>query len=171
MTFVKLSPDDLRKHKGISFTGITTVFFCHDGRGNLFLAKRSNNARDEHGRWDPGGGGLKHGQAVEENMLREVKEEYGVEPLESEFIGYIDAFRKSQEGLPTHWVAMCFAVKVDPAKVKINEPKMVDDSGWFSLEKLPQPLHSQFDYFMNKHGRKLKNIATADKEAGSNFVN
>jgi 8-oxo-dGTP diphosphatase len=158
MQFTKLTPQELRKHKGISFTGITTVFFCHDGKGNLFLTKRSKNTRDEHGKWDPGGGGLKHGQAVEENMLREVKEEYNAEPIESKFIGYFDAFRKSPEGLPTHWLAMCFAVRIDPTKVKINEPEMVDDHGWFTLDKLPQPLHSQFDFFMSKHGKKLKRI-------------
>ena len=42
--------------KGIDFIGITTVFFCHDGKGKFLMAKRSKNARDEHGRWDIGGG-------------------------------------------------------------------------------------------------------------------
>ena len=156
MTFKKLSPETLREHKGKSFTGITTVFFCHDGNGNLFLTKRSKKTRDEHGRWDPGGGGLKHGQSIEQNMLREVKEEYNVDPIETEFIGYFDAFRNAPDGEPTHWLAMCFAVKVDRSKVKINEPEMVDDSGWFTLDKLPEPLHSQFENFMTKHGHTLK---------------
>jgi len=72
--FKKLTPEELRKHKGVSFTGITTVFLCHDGKGNLLLGKRSKNTRDEHGRWDVGAGGLKHGQTVEENLKREIKE-------------------------------------------------------------------------------------------------
>jgi 8-oxo-dGTP diphosphatase len=158
MSFTKLTPEEIRKHKGISFTGITTVFYCHDGKGNLFLTKRSKNTRDEHGRWDPGGGGLKHGQSVEEGLRRELLEEYNVEPLELEFVSYYDAFRTSSEGLPTHWLAMCFAVKVDPAKIRINEPEMVDDYGWFALDKLPTPLHSQFDKFMSLHGDKLRAI-------------
>lgn len=158
MEFIKLSPEELRKHKGVSFTGITTVFFCHDGHGKLFLTKRSKNTRDEHGRWDPGGGGLKHGESVENSMLREVKEEYGVKPLAWEFIGYFDAFRTTPEGIPNHWLAMCFAVKVDPSKVKLMEPDMVDDSGWFSLSNLPKPLHSQFNKFMSIHGESLKRI-------------
>lgn len=161
MTFQKLTPEQLRQHKGLSFTGITTTFFCHDGKGNIFLTKRSKNTRDEHGRWDPGAGGLKHGQAVEANMRRELMEEYGVEPLKSEFIGYFDAFRKNHEGQPTHWVAMCFAVLVDPAKVRINEPDMIDDSGWFTLDSLPTPLHSQFDNFMSLHGDTFRAILGA----------
>lgn len=46
----KMTPQQIRRHKGISFTGVTTVFVCHDGRGKMLLAKRSQNARDEKGR-------------------------------------------------------------------------------------------------------------------------
>lgn len=158
MSFQKLTSEELRKHKGISFTGITTVFFCHDGKGNLFLTRRSKNTRDEHGRWDPGGGGLKHGQSVEESLKREVLEEYNAVPLRTDFIGYFDAFRETSDGLPTHWLAMCFAVLVDPKQVRVNEPEMVDDSGWFSLDALPEPLHSQFGIFLSKHGETLKHL-------------
>ena len=156
MGFEKLSPDILRQHKGISFTGITTVFLCHDGQGRIFLAQRSKKARDEHGRWDPGAGGLKHGVSVEENMLRELKEEYDTEPLRSDFIGYFDAFRKSPSGKPSHWVALVFAVLVKPAKVKINEPEMLDNSGWFTLDSLPTPMHSQFKIFLDKYEQEVK---------------
>jgi 8-oxo-dGTP diphosphatase len=162
MSFQKLTPEEIRKHKGVSFTGITTVFFCHDGAGNLFLTKRSNNTRDEHGRWDPGGGGLKHGQSVEQSLIREVKEEYDAIPLRTDFIGYFDAFRENPAGLPTHWLAMCFAVQVDPSLVKINEPDMVDDYGWFTLEELPKPLHSQFGVFLEKHGDTLRQYLYPD---------
>ena len=158
MPFTKLTSEQIRHHKGISFTGITTVFFCHDGRGNLFLTKRSKNTRDEHGMWDPGGGGLKHGQSVEATVRREVKEEYDVEPLDLEFIGYFDAFRRSIDDMPTHWLAMCFAVKIDPSKVNINEPEMVDDQGWFTMDNLPMPLHSQFEKFISLHGLMLRRI-------------
>jgi 8-oxo-dGTP diphosphatase len=161
MAFTQLPPDDIRKHKGASFTGITTVFWCYNDDGQIFLAKRSKNARDEHGRWDPGAGGLKHGQTLEENVRRELKEEYDVEPLQLDFIGYRDVFREFDDGTPTHWLAMDFAAKVDPSQVRINEPDMFDDSGWFTLEELPTPLHSQFDRFLHKHGSKLKAIMTS----------
>ncbi len=158
MSFTKLTPDELRKHKGTSFTGITTVFFCHDGNGKLFLTKRSKNTRDEHGRWDPGAGGLKHGQTVEGNIRRELKEEYDAEAIKIDFIGYRDVFRALPDGTPTHWLAMDFAVKVNPETIRINEPLLVDDQGWFTLDNLPSPLHSQFDLFMSKHGESLRKI-------------
>lgn len=107
------------------------------------MAKRSKNARDEQGTWEVGGGGLKWGLTAEENMLREVKEEYNAVPLEVEFLGYRDIFRELPDATPTHWVGIDFAVKVDPKQIRINEPDMFDDSGWFSLNTLPSPLHSQ----------------------------
>lgn len=43
--------------KGVDYIGVCVVYFCHDGKGEFVMAKRSSNARDEHGRWDIGGGG------------------------------------------------------------------------------------------------------------------
>jgi 8-oxo-dGTP diphosphatase len=154
----KLSSEIIRLHKGISFPGVTTSFLCHDGNGNLFLAQRSKNTRDEHGRWDTGGGGLKHGQSLEANLRREVKEEYGVEPLKTEFIGHMDVFRETEDGQPTHWVAFYFLVLVDRSKVTICEPEMFDDSGWFTLDNLPSPIHSQFPLFMETYGDRMRQM-------------
>lgn len=124
------------------------------------MSKRSKNARDEHGRWDCGAGGLKHGESVEESMLRELREEYGVsKPLQVDFLGYFDVFRNLPDGTPTHWVVMPFAVQVDPTSVCIMEPHMVDDSGWFALDALPSPLHSAWPtLFLPQFGEKLRAV-------------
>jgi 8-oxo-dGTP diphosphatase len=158
MSFAKLTPEQLRLHKGISFTGITTVFICHDGIGQVLLGKRSLNARDEHGHWDFGAGGLKHGQSLEDNLKREMKEEYNVQPTKIEFVGYLDAFRKNDTGLDTHWLAMYFCALINPKQVKLNEPDIIDELGWFKLHSLPRPMHSQFKLLNQIHGDKLKEI-------------
>lgn len=161
MIHKKLSPQEIRAHKGTSFPGITTPFICHDGRGNIFLSKRSKNTRDEHGRWDTGAGGLKHSQSLADNVRRELKEEYDVVPISVEFLGYLDAFRKNPEGQETHWLAMYFVCQVDPSQVSINEPDMVDDSGWFKLDQLPSPMHSMWQKLKDEHGQKLQEILEA----------
>ena len=38
------------------------------------MSKRSVNARDEHGKWDIGAGGIELGQTVEETLEKEIKE-------------------------------------------------------------------------------------------------
>ena len=62
---------------GIDFIGISTPFYCNDGKGNFLFHRRSKNCRDEHGKWDPGSGKLDFGVCIEVNVLREIAEEYG----------------------------------------------------------------------------------------------
>jgi ADP-ribose pyrophosphatase YjhB (NUDIX family) len=62
--------------KGIDYIGVTVCFYCHDGKGNLLLQKRSHKCRDEQGMWDCGGGSMRFGETFEEAARREIKEEY-----------------------------------------------------------------------------------------------
>lgn len=156
-----MDSNEIRRHKGISFVGITTTFLCHDGKGSFYLAKRSQNARDEQGKWDTGAGGLKWGQTAEQNVRREIKEEYGADCLELQFLGYDDVFRKLHDGTPTHWLALRFVALVDPEQVKISEPDAFTDAGWFTLDTLPSPLHSQVAPFLKKYKNKLKKILSS----------
>jgi 8-oxo-dGTP diphosphatase len=140
--------------KGFDYPGITLVYFCHDGQGNFLMAKRSVNARDEHGRWDIGGGGLEFGDTVEQTLRKEIKEEYNSEVLGYEFLGFRDVHREHQ-GQKTHWVALDFKVLIDRSKARINEPHKFDALDWFVLERLPDPVHSQFPKFLDLYRHKL----------------
>lgn len=154
--FNKLSPEDTRKHKGKSFVGVTTTAICHDGNGRYFFNKRGQNARDERGTWDFCGGGLKVGFTVEENCVREVQEEYGTTPLELTPIGYREIFRTDHDGHDTHWISIDFLVRIDPEEAKRNEPEIADEVGWYRLNELPEPRHSQFDIVIAKYRDILK---------------
>ncbi len=133
---------DLRR--GIDHIGVSASFVIHDGNGNVLLQKRSNQCRDEQGCWDVGGGAIEFGEPLEDAVRREITEELMVNPLTIEFLMVYDAHRVSPDGLPTHWVAIMHAVKVDPTKVSIGEPHKIDEIGWFTSDTLPAPLHSQF---------------------------
>jgi ADP-ribose pyrophosphatase YjhB (NUDIX family) len=137
-------------HPGAHYIGITTPFYCHDGQGNLLLHKRTAQCRDEHHRWDPGSGQLELGLSLEENVTKEVWEEYGCSGEIQTQVPAHDIFR-DQDGQKTHWVAVPFFIKVNPAEVKINEPSKMSELGWFSLDKLPDPLHSGFAVTLNKY--------------------
>lgn len=161
MDFQKLTPEELRKHKGVSFPGITTVFICYDDKSRLFMTRRSSNARDEHGRWEGGAGGLKFGSTIIDNLTREIMEECGAHPLKIDFINYFDALR-TMNGRLTHWVGLGFAVKVDAQEVHINEPEMIDDSGWFNIDNLPSPLHSQVGPFFEQNYERILAIISGN---------
>jgi 8-oxo-dGTP diphosphatase len=134
---------------GIDYIGINTPFYCNDGKGKFLLHKRSKNCRDEQGNWDPGSGQLEFGYTPEENVLREVAEEYGCKGKIQERLPPHSIFRELN-GKKTHWLAIPFFIKVNPADVKINEPQKNDEIGWFYLDKLPKPLHTGFNFTFNR---------------------
>lgn len=133
---------DLRK--GIDFTGVTCVFFCTDGKGNLLLQKRGQNCRDEQGKWDNGGGSMEfYEESFEAVARREIKEEYCVEVGKIEFAG-VRNVRRENNGIKTHWVAIIFvALITDPENICVGEPEKADEVRWFPFTSLPEDLHSQ----------------------------
>lgn len=135
---------------GIDYIGVTTPFYCHDGKGKFVMHKRSKHCRDEVGTWDFGGGQVEFGETLTEAVLREVKEEYG---CEGEITGRIPAesILRTQNGVKTHWVAISFFVKVNPSDVGINEPLKIDTLRWFTLPSLPSPLHSGVKITLSKY--------------------
>jgi 8-oxo-dGTP diphosphatase len=122
----------------VSEPKVSCVFVCHDGAGRVLLARRSAGARDEPGTWDCGAGALEFGETFEAAVAREVREEYRAEPQETTLAGVRNVLRPG-----SHWVAVVFSVRVDPAVVGIGEPHKFDELGWFSGGELPTPLHSQ----------------------------
>jgi ADP-ribose pyrophosphatase YjhB (NUDIX family) len=140
---------------GVDHIGVTIIFICHDGKGNILMAKRSVNCRDEHGAWDNGGGGLELHDAVENTLRAEIKQEYCADVLEYEFLGYRDVHREIK-GIKTHWISLDFKVLVDPKQVKIGEPHKFDEIGWFTLDALPSPVHSQIPFTYQKYRDRLK---------------
>ena len=140
--------------KGEDFTGVSIIYFCHDGQGNFLFNKRSKNCRDEIGNWDCGGGGLEFGDKVKDTLEKEIKEEYCADILEYEFLGYRDVHRETS-GKKTHWIALDFKVKIDKDKAKNGEPHKFDEIGWFKLDNLPSPLHSQMANCLNIYKEKL----------------
>ncbi|MBP9757874.1 MAG: NUDIX domain-containing protein [Candidatus Pacebacteria bacterium] len=136
--------------KGIDHIGITVSYLCFDRAGRLLLGKRGKNARDEHGRWDNGGGAMEFGDSIDVTLHKEIKEEYSADVIESIFLGVHDVFRE-QNGVLTHWLCVMFKVLLDPDSVVNGEPHKIDEIGWFSLDALPEPLHSDLPNTLKRY--------------------
>ena len=143
MSKIKPAKEHVDLKRGVDYIGVTVNFLVHDGKGRILLQKRSKQCRDEQGRWDIGGGAVEFGESLDEAVLRELREELNVEPVSYEFVQHYDAHRIN-DGLPTHWIAITYAVHVDPDKISIGEPHKIDEIGWFTLDTLPEPRHSMF---------------------------
>ncbi|MEK7219359.1 MAG: NUDIX domain-containing protein [Patescibacteria group bacterium] len=128
--------------KGVDYIAVGVSYYCYDGKGKYLMNKRGIKCRDEHGCWDFGGGGIDLGETVEEAVRRELKEEYCLDNPEYSFLGFNDNFRE-QNGKKVQWIQFHYLVLADPKKVKNGEPEKHDEIGWFTLDNLPEPLHSQ----------------------------
>lgn len=90
---------------------------------------------------------MEFGETFEEAARREIREEYCTSVLDLKFISVTNVVRDNN-GIPTHWVAIIFAARVEPQLVANGDPEKIDDLRWFSPSALPEPLHSKFfDHF------------------------
>ena len=130
---------------GIDYIGVGVILFCHDGKGRLFLNRRSKNCRDEWGRWDNCGGAMEWWETSEEAMKRELREEYGCEPIAWQRGEVVEMRKVNEKGEQVHWVQLAFLVQIDPEEAHNNEPHKFETMGWFTLDNLPEPRHSWFE--------------------------
>ena len=137
--------------KGFDYIGVAVVGMCHDGNGKYLISRRGLGCRDEHGAWEPAGcGGVEHGESLEDAVRREVKEECGAIVLDIEFIGFREVFREI-DGKKSHYIAFDFKVGIDTNEVRITEPDKCVELRWCAIDEIPEPLHSQFPFFLEKY--------------------
>lgn len=124
--------------KGIDYIGVSAGAMVFNDQGELFLSLRGREVRNERGRWETPGGAVELGETLEQCVMREMMEEYGVE------VDLLEQFPAVDHMLPDehqHWVATTFLARMKPGQTpRIMEPHKCDGIGWFPLDKLPSPL-------------------------------
>ena len=128
------------RRAGTEYIGVNCAFVCHDGRGRVLLHRRGLAARDHHEVWDSGSGELEFGEAFDDCVVREVREEFGVTPREITEVGVGNFVFGAAEGL-RQWVAVQFAVRIDPEAALQPEAGKVGEFAWFAQDALPEGLH------------------------------
>ena len=141
--------------QGVDFIGVSVSFFCHDNKGFFLLNKRSEKCRDEWNHWDFGGGSVELGEKLEDSVLREIREEYGVEGIVEKQLPAHSLLRK-HNGQKTHWLIITFIIKVDRKKVKNCDQEKIKEIAWFKLSSLPQPLHTGAQYTLTHYKNEFK---------------
>lgn len=110
--------------------GIGAAILNEDGK--LFLSLRSQNTKNERGLWETPGGGSEFGETMEQTVIREMKEEYGITVKPLKVLHVYDHILKEDK---QHWIAITFLCKVKSGTPKIMEPEKCDGIGWFSFEE------------------------------------
>ena len=131
----------MKLQPGVDFIGISTSFYCVDAEGYLLLHRRSAGCRDNHGTWDCGGGRHEHPISIEDNVYKEVLEEYGCKGEIIDRLPAYDLFSQNAQGQTTHWIALPHIVRINRGEERVMEPDKCDGLAWFPLSDLPHPLH------------------------------
>lgn len=129
--------------KGVHYIGVGVGAVISNDEGKLFLSKRGQKARNEKGTWEFPGGGLEFGDNFEETLIREMKEEFGID---IEVDSQLEAYNHLIPAENQHWVAIAFMCKIKSGTPKILEPEKCEAIGWFSTDEvksLPLSLVSQ----------------------------
>ncbi|CAE7835543.1 unnamed protein product [Symbiodinium sp. CCMP2592] len=124
---------------GKDYPGVGVGAFVFDDRGRVLLVKRSSTSRVAPGTWARPGGAVEHGESCEAALIRELREETGLDIVEPQLLDV-----SSQISSSSHWVSIGYIAQLAPgcaAESAVNrEPAKHDELGFFDLEDLPTPL-------------------------------
>jgi 8-oxo-dGTP diphosphatase len=129
------------------YTGKTATAIIPFPENKILLIKR--NTIPFKGYWGLPGGRMDPGETVEQTIVREVKEETGLDVEVVRKIGeYIEQGVK--DDVEYEYYPTCFLVKRVGGEIKRQESE-IQDIQLFSLKELPMPLGFEHDKMINDY--------------------
>jgi 8-oxo-dGTP diphosphatase len=121
--------------KGVDYIGVGVGAVIFNAAGRVFLSRRGKEARNEAGKWEFPGGGLEFGETLEQALVREVMEEYGIEIEVQELLDVVNHLIPDEK---QHWVSPAFICRITRGTPVIREPRKCDEIGWFEINEIPE---------------------------------
>lgn len=135
--------------QGKDYIGVGVGAFIVNDKGEILLMRRGLN-KSMPGTWIIPGGKVDFNESLREAVIRETKEEIGVD---IEIDGELPAFDHILKEEKEHWVTSIFTARIKSGTPTNREPEKCDQIGWFALDNLPTPLAGParyaFDTFLN----------------------
>src|SRR5665647_1867676 len=101
---------------GKDYIGVGGGVLIFNKKGEVFLAKRGINVRNQAGWWSKPGGGIEVGEKAISAMKREIKEEHGIDIKIWGHLPHTDHIIKKEN---QHWLSVNYL-----ADLKKGEPKI-----------------------------------------------
>lgn len=116
------------------------VAIIRDGKILLGKRKGSHGA----GEYSPPGGGLEHGESIEDCARRETLEETGIQITNIRFLCLFN----QRFYPPNHFVNIGVQADWKSGEPKVMEPEKCEHWGWYPLDDLPQPLFGTMPFYV-----------------------
>jgi len=137
---------------GVDFVGVGVGVMVRNEKGEFLLGLRTENSRNEPGKWCFPGGCVEFGEKLFDCAKREAKEEAGIEVEPVRLVRVIDHIIPAEK---QHWVNPIIEAKLVKGTPKVMEPHKLREWRWFSLETLPEnPTINMVDFFQGCERRK-----------------
>ena len=133
--------------------GTGAIIVCD---GKMLLEKRKNDPGK--GRWSVPGGVVELGENVTQTVIREVKEETGLDVAEPEHIDVVDQITRDENGrIKYHFVIIDYLVNLKGGT--LNAASDADALQWVSLDDVEKyDLTSTFRAFFERNKDFLKKL-------------
>ncbi len=129
------------------YTGKTATAIVPFPENKILLIKR--NTIPFKGYWGLPGGRMDPGETIEQTVVREVKEETGLDVEVVRKIGeYIE--KGVKDDVEYEYYPTCFLVTIVGGEIKRQESE-IQDIRLYSLKELPEPLGFEHDKMINDY--------------------
>lgn len=119
--------------KGIDFIGVGAGAIIFNDEGEVFITQRGPKARNEAGKWDFPGGSVEFGERCEDAVVRELKEEFGIDIEVIELLEVVNHIIPEEK---QHWVSPSYIARYIGGEPKIMEPEKCIKMKWVCLAKI-----------------------------------
>lgn len=134
------------------YTGKTSTAIIPFPDNQILMIKR--NTHPFVGYWALPGGRMDPGETIEQTIVREVKEETGLDVAIEDIVGeYVE--RGIREDIDYEYFPTCFIVKVVGGKLHKQDSE-IQQMQLFNLDSLPQPLAFEHDTMIRDYLKKKK---------------
>jgi mutator protein MutT len=133
--------------------GVGAVIICD---GKFLLEKRKSEPGK--GKWSIPGGLVELGETVEQTVIREVREETGLEVEKPEHIDIVDNIIRDQNGeIEYHFVIIDYSVKLKGGTVKAASD--AEELRWVTFDEVEKyDLTKTFREFFQRSRQKLEKL-------------
>jgi len=131
---------------GRDFVGVGVGVMVRNEGGEMLLGLRTENCRNEAGKWTAPGGCVEFGETLFDCAKRETREEAGIEVEPLRLMHVIDHILPDEK---QHWVNPLIEARLVSGKPKVTEPHKLKEWRWFPLDKPPENLTVNWIRFLN----------------------